>query len=75
MADVLSTKDGDLPGVRLPNLTVELVEALERFFPDRCPDPEKTDRDVHMIMGEQKVVRFIRAEFEAQLSQSITETF
>jgi hypothetical protein len=51
----------------LPPISKELVEALERMFPDRLPEsPMFSSQGVAFDAGCSKVVRKIRYEFERQ---------
>lgn len=50
----------------LPVVPQDLLEALEKRFPDRCPDPQWTDREIWMRVGEQRVIRFLRSVFNQQ---------
>jgi hypothetical protein len=59
----------DLP--KIPLLSPELVEALNKRFPERCPDPKWSDREVWMAVGRRDVVRFLIEEARRQQSQSL----
>lgn len=54
----------------LPEISRDLLEELETRFPDKCPDPRMTEKDIYIKMGEVRVIRFLRAEFEIQ-NQSV----
>lgn len=43
-----------------PAVSAELVEALERLYPDRCPSPDASDREIWRAVGRAEVVRFLR---------------
>ena len=47
----------DLPNI--PTLSPELVKALDVRFPERCPDPKWSDREVWIAVGKREVVRFL----------------
>ncbi|OHB39596.1 MAG: hypothetical protein A2882_16310 [Phenylobacterium sp. RIFCSPHIGHO2_01_FULL_70_10] len=49
---------------RTPHVTEALVKDLEARFPDRCPDPKMSDREVWMAVGAVKVVRYLRSVLE-----------
>lgn len=49
-----------------PPISKALMEALELVYPDRCPDSNKTDKDVHLKMGNMEVVRFLRRHYNDQ---------
>jgi hypothetical protein len=44
----------------------DLLRELERRFPDQCPEPTMTDREVWMAVGATKVVRLLRSYFNEQ---------
>ena len=50
----------------LPLLTLDLVEAIEELFPDRCPEPSWPMPEVWMKAGQAYVARYLRAAYEAQ---------
>lgn len=43
-----------------PAVPLELIEALESRFPDRCPDLRTPEREVWAATGRAEVVRFLR---------------
>jgi hypothetical protein len=45
---------------RLPNITDELLDYLSRLYPDKCPEPLQTERDIWMNRGAAGVVRHLR---------------
>jgi hypothetical protein len=45
---------------KLPVITDELLDYLERLYQDRCPDPKHTDREIWMNRGAAGVVRHLR---------------
>lgn len=49
-----------------PPISAELLEALERAFPDRCPDGELSDAAIRERIGECRVVRFLRRHYARQ---------
>jgi hypothetical protein len=51
---------------RLPIVSKELLEDLEKRFPDRMPDPNLTYEQILFQSGQVSVVRFLRSAFEAQ---------
>jgi len=50
----------------IPPLSPELVEALDKRFPERCPDPKWSDRDIWIRVGQREVVRFLIEELRRQ---------
>lgn len=57
---------------KLPYVAPELVEYLERIFPDQCPEPTAEMRDVWVASGAISVVRKLRAILEEQTKQQLT---
>lgn len=51
---------------RVPPIPREILEYLERIFPDKAPDLSDSDREVWAKAGEQRVIRKLRAEFSIQ---------
>jgi hypothetical protein len=41
-----------------------LIEWLETLYPERCPDPKDTEREVWMKAGERRVVRVLIAKLQ-----------
>ena len=56
-----------------PPIPEALLKALEAMFPERSADLQWTDRQVWFKAGERNIVRFLRAEYEAQ-QETILET-
>ena len=49
-----------------PLVSEALIEALEKQFPDVCPNPLLTHEEVRVRMGEVAVVRFLRRHHDSQ---------
>jgi hypothetical protein len=56
----------DTDDVNLPDLSTALVEALEKLFPDCCPDISLTDRQVWFAAGRADVIKYIREQYRRQ---------
>lgn len=50
-----------------------LVQALERLFPDRCPEIDTPDRHVWHYAGQVAVVRYLRHQYEEQQQRGVTD--
>lgn len=50
----------------IPPLDAVLVEALDKRFPERCPDPDWPDRQVWIEVGKREVIRFLLAQLARQ---------
>lgn len=59
------------PKSKLPPIPKNLLEALEKAFPDRCPDPGLSMDEVRIKQGEVAVVRFLRRQFDIQTTPTI----
>jgi hypothetical protein len=57
---------------KFPNVTKELLEALEKRFPDRLPDSPLALEEYAQLIGRSDVVRFLRHQFNLQ-NQNILE--
>ena len=47
-------------------LSAELVAALDRLFPERCPRPDQDERDIWMYAGKRDLVRALIAARRAK---------
>lgn len=59
---------------KLPVIPEDLLKELDHRFPERCPDPSWSDREVWMKVGERRVVRFLQSVFDQQNENVIGET-
>lgn len=50
----------------LPPIPKELVLALDKLFPERCPDIGWSDREVWRRTGQREVVRFLLTMLQEQ---------
>lgn len=48
---------------RFPHVPKELLEELEKRFPDRVPDPRECPKEAY---GAVKVIRFLRSQYNLQ---------
>lgn len=44
-------------------ISPELLKELDALYPDRCPDPDDTERMVWVKVGERRVVNFLKSAF------------
>jgi len=56
----------------LPYVDKELIEWLERIYPDRTPSIEMTDREIWVQRGNVNVVLKLRDLYEEQIKNSLT---
>jgi hypothetical protein len=45
---------------KAPPITPELLKYLDENFPDRCPDPAWSDREIWLRAGERRLVRHLQ---------------
>ena len=60
-----------MPPSSFPGVPKELAEALDKAFPERCPEPEWSDREVWIYTGRRLVVRHILNKFNEQVKAAI----
>lgn len=51
---------------KLPVIPLELLEALDERFPERCPDLNWSEREVWARAGERRVIRLLKRAYEKQ---------
>lgn len=51
-----------------PGFTEAQIKYLNKLWPERCPDPKHTDREVWIAVGARQVVRHLNSVYESQLS-------
>lgn len=55
----------------LPTIPPELVAALDRLVPHRCPTPQMPDRDIWLYAGKRALVDFLR-DIAAQQADNLS---
>ena len=50
----------------LPPFSQELIDKLEALYPDQSPDMDWPDRKIWVSAGENRVIRFLRSQFNRQ---------
>jgi hypothetical protein len=51
---------------KFPVIPADLLDELDRRFPERSAELNWSDREVWLKAGERSVVRFLRARFDEQ---------
>jgi hypothetical protein len=51
---------------QLPDLSLRLLERLDELFPDRCPSPSDSEREIWIKAGQRKVVTFLWDVYDEQ---------
>jgi hypothetical protein len=55
----------------LPALTQELINKLDKLFPDKCPLLTDTEREVWYKVGQRSVINYLQQTYDDQLEQDI----
>jgi hypothetical protein len=58
-----------MPEDRKPLASKQLIDYLERTYPDRCPEPHLTEREVWIAYGCAKVIRKLRTDYNESQSE------
>jgi hypothetical protein len=53
-------QEAEDPNANFPAVPLPLLEELEKRYPDRCPRPDASDREIWMAVGRAQVVLFLR---------------
>lgn len=48
------------------HIPAQLMDELENKWPEQCPDPKDTDRDIWMYVGARQLVRALKTAFNKQ---------
>jgi hypothetical protein len=57
--------------MNLPFIPRDLLETLEDLYPDRCPDPSWSEREIWIKVGERNVINKLRFEYDEQTTGDI----
>jgi hypothetical protein len=52
-----------------PPIDEALVKKLDEVYPESCPDPALSDREIWMAVGARQVVRMLRAVYLEQQNE------
>ena len=52
-----------------PPIDEALIKKLDEVYPESCPDPASSDRDIWMAVGARSVVRMLRAVYLEQQNE------
>jgi hypothetical protein len=67
MASIRTTLRNDhAKNADFPFIDETLLQELERIFPDKCPDGGLSNDDIRERIGETRVLRYLRRQFERQ---------
>jgi hypothetical protein len=52
-----------------PPIDEALVKKLDEVYPESCPDPASSEREIWMAVGARQVVRMLRAVYLEQQNE------
>ena len=55
----------------LPALSQDLINKLDKLFPDKCPLLTDSDRDVWFKVGQRSVINYLQQTYDEQLQDNI----
>ncbi len=55
----------------LPALSQELINKLDKLFPDKCPLLTDSDRDIWYKVGQRSVINYLQQTYDQQLQDNI----
>ena len=55
----------------LPALSQELINKLDKLFPDKCPLLTDSDLEVWYKVGQRSVINYLQQTYDDQLEQDI----
>ena len=55
----------------LPALSQELINKLDKLFPDKCPLLTDTDREIWYKVGQRSVINYLQQTYDDQLQDNI----
>ena len=53
-------------GIDLPYIPDDLLDALDKKFPERCPDPDDAERMIWAKSGQRSVIRYLKDQSRRQ---------
>jgi ArsR family metal-binding transcriptional regulator len=55
--------------MEIPTLSEELVEVLDRAFPEKCPDPSWSERKIWMYTGKRELIRTLLGQLKVSTTK------
>lgn len=55
----------------LPALSQDLINKLDKLFPDKCPLLTDSEREVWYKVGQRSVINYLQQTYDDQLEQDI----
>ena len=50
----------------IPSFSYDFLEFLDSIYPDRCPNPSMSDRDIWIKVGQRSVVNYLKSIMDDQ---------
>lgn len=60
--------------MKLPYISEELIEFLDKSFPERSPELSWSDREIWIKAGERRLVRYLIRLHQEQLEKSLIKS-
>lgn len=60
--------------MKTPYISDELIEFLDKMYPERTPETSWTDREIWVKVGERKVVRKLKQMAEDQIQREMIKS-
>ena len=51
---------------KIPVITEEIIDYLDKLFPDKCADLKDTDKEIFYKSGQRSVVNHLKEQFKIQ---------
>ena len=51
---------------KIPVITEEMIDYLDKLFPDKCADLKDTDKEIFYKSGQMSVVNHLKEQFKIQ---------
>jgi|TARA_Y100001937_G_scaffold79322_1_gene107525 hypothetical protein len=51
---------------KIPVITEEMIDYLDKLFPDKCADLKDTDKEIFYKSGQRSVVNHLKEQFKIQ---------
>ena len=55
----------------LPALSQDLINKLDKLFPDKCPLLTDSDREIWYKVGQRSVINYLQQTYDEQLQDNI----
>lgn len=55
--------------IKISSFSDELIEDLDDMFPERCPEPSMSERQIWIYTGKRLLVRMLKAGLEATYAE------